>query len=98
MRGQTWGLGALLGFLAGGGIEGLREAALPFGSGTRLTFLALLRLPALSGLRPCFTRSVAGGGSGVPSSIATAAESRPPYSAASFSARLDALCRLLNKG
>ena len=80
-------------------MEGLREPALPLASEARFPFLALLRLPTLSARKPClFVRSTGSGGSGVPSSRAAAPVSGAPNSAASFSARFDALCKLLRRG
>ena len=74
-----------------------REEDLPFGSPPRLAFLAL---PAVRSVLACLAAlSAAGGGAGVPSSaVATAAASNVPNSAASFSARLEALSRLLSSG
>lgn len=74
------------------------EELLPFTLVPRFAFRDLLRLPALSALGACLAKRSAGaGGTGVPSSMA-AAGSTPPNSAASFSARLDARCKLRNRG
>ena len=69
--------------------------ALPFRLDTRFAFRDLLRLPARgAGL---INRSDGAGGTGVPSSVAAAA-SVVPNSAASFSARFEARCKLRRSG
>ena len=74
------------------------EEGLPFRLDMRFAFRDLLRLPALSARGACLVkRSNDAGGTGVPSSVAAAA-SRGPSSAASFSARFEARCKLRRSG